>query len=109
MLHAADDVATALRDLAAGEVVEVRIGDRAERVTLAEPIALCHKFALHALSPGQEVRKYGEVIGRATAAVERGRLGPRPQSQEPAGAPAGGLMSALQPACPTTPAGKGAS
>jgi altronate dehydratase small subunit len=72
VLHAADDVATALRDLAAGEVVEVRIGDRAERVTLAEPIALCHKFALHALSPGQAVRKYGEVIGRATAAVERG-------------------------------------
>ena len=72
VLQAADDVATALRDLAAGEVVAVRIGDRVDRVLLAERIPLCHKFALHALSPGQEVRKYGEVIGRASAAVEAG-------------------------------------
>ena len=72
VLHAADDVATALRDLAAGEVVEVWIGDRAARLTLEEAIPLCHKFALHALSRGQEVRKYGEVIGRARAAVAPG-------------------------------------
>lgn len=72
VLHAADDVATALRDLAAGEVVAVRIGERVARLTLRERIPLCHKFALHALSPGQEVRKYGEVIGRASAAVEAG-------------------------------------
>ena len=72
VLHAADDVATALRDLAAGEAVDVRIGDRTERLTLLEKVPLCHKFALRPLRPGQEVRKYGEVIGRASAAVERG-------------------------------------
>jgi altronate dehydratase small subunit len=72
VLHAADDVATALRDLAAGETVELRVGDRTRRLTLPEPIPLCHKLALHALAVGQEVRKYGEVIGRTSAAVEPG-------------------------------------
>jgi altronate dehydratase small subunit len=72
VLHAADDVATALRDLAPGEAIELRIGDRTQRVTLLEPIPLCHKFALHALAAGEDVRKYGEVIGRTTAPVEPG-------------------------------------
>jgi altronate dehydratase small subunit len=62
----------ALRDLAAGETVELRVGDRTRRLTLPEPIPLCHKLALHALAVGQEVRKYGEVIGRTSAAVEPG-------------------------------------
>jgi altronate dehydratase small subunit len=72
VLHATDDVATALRDLAAGEALELQIGDRMERVTLAEPIPLCHKFALHALPAGHDVRKYGEVIGRTSAPVGPG-------------------------------------
>ena len=72
VLDPRDDVATALRDLAAGETVEVRIGDRALRLTLREPVALCHKFALHPLAAGREVRKYGEVIGCTTAGIEPG-------------------------------------
>lgn len=37
-----------------------------------EDIPAGHKFALRDLGAGDPVRKYGEVIGETTAAVERG-------------------------------------
>jgi altronate dehydratase len=67
-LAAADNVATALCDLAAGAVVE--IDDIA--VTLREPVPLCHKVALVDLAPGDAVLKYGQPIGRMTMAVPAG-------------------------------------
>ncbi|MFK5605082.1 UxaA family hydrolase [Haloferax volcanii] len=63
-----DSVATALGDLDDGR--EVRDGDRT--VTLADGVPFGHKFALEPLSAGEAVRKYGEVIGRATEAVAAG-------------------------------------
>ena len=62
-LHPDDDVAVALRPLAAGERLEVEI---------AEPIPAGHKVALRALPAGAEVRKYGWPIGRLTAPVAPG-------------------------------------
>ena len=59
-----DDVAVALRALAAGE--------EALGVRLREPVAQGHKFALRAIAAGETVRKYGWPIGRATAAVAAG-------------------------------------
>ncbi len=67
-LHPADDVAVALRPIAAGEQVEV-----AGRVlTAAEPIPHGHKVALHPLEEGAEIRKFGWAIGRMKAAAEAG-------------------------------------
>ena len=67
-IAARDDVAIALRNLAAGERVSL---DGAE-LDLVEAIPRGHKFALRSVSPGEVVRKYGQVIGRATAQIERG-------------------------------------
>jgi len=67
-----DSVATALADLAAGEVLTVRVGDKDCRLTLRAPIAFGHKVALMPIQPGEPVRKYGEVIGRATQAIAAG-------------------------------------
>lgn len=67
-VHAEDNVAVALRPIAAGERVEV--GGRA--VCLREPIEQGHKFALHDLGSGEIVLKYGWPIGRATASIEAG-------------------------------------
>ena len=67
-LHEADNVATALRDLGAGEAVEID----AIAVTLREPVPLCHKVALADLAPGDAVIKYGQPIGRTTTAVPAG-------------------------------------
>ena len=71
-LHEDDQVATALRDLAAGETVRVRRGQTSVAVALVEAIPLCHKLALRPLAPGERIRKYGEVIGEATAPVAAG-------------------------------------
>jgi altronate dehydratase small subunit len=67
-----DSVATALRDLAAGETAVVGIGLGTVSVVVAEPIAFGHKFALRAIARGENVLKYGEVIGRATADIAAG-------------------------------------
>jgi len=59
-----DSVATALRDLVAGE--------QAGGVTIAEPIAKGHKVAVRALAAGDPVLKFGFPIGRATRAIAPG-------------------------------------
>ncbi len=63
MLHPRDNVATALRDLAAGETIWVQGPSKTLQIRVLEPIALCHKIALEALDRGQSARKYGEIIG----------------------------------------------
>jgi altronate hydrolase len=70
LVHADDDVAVAVRELAAGE--EVDIGGR--RLTIAEAIPRGHKVALRAVRAGESVRKFGWPIGRATRDIAAGAL-----------------------------------
>lgn len=72
VLHADDDVATALRPLAAGEEVVVRLAAGEARLVAREAVPLCHKLALHDLSKGALVRKYGQTIGKATIDIPAG-------------------------------------
>lgn len=67
-LHAADDVAVALRALGSGETL--RVGDR--QITLRADIPMAHKFAVRDIAAGQPVRKYGEIIGAASEAIAVG-------------------------------------
>lgn len=60
-----DNVAVALRALAAGETV---LG-----VSLVEDIARGHKFALSALTAGQAVVKYGQIMAKALRPVAPGQ------------------------------------
>jgi altronate hydrolase len=59
-----DSVATALRDLAAGE--------SALGVTLSEPVAKGHKVAVKAVRTGEAVLKFGFPIGRASRDIAPG-------------------------------------
>lgn len=63
-----DDVAVALRALEPGRAV--RFPD-AEIVPLAA-IPSGHKIALRAIPAGAPIHKYGQVIGRASAAIAAG-------------------------------------
>lgn len=63
-----DTVGTAVDDLEAGTTLDYD----GRSVTLAEDVPFGHKVALEPLATGDEVRKYGEVIGTATQSVERG-------------------------------------
>lgn len=59
-----DDVAIALADLPKGADVA--------GVTLTTPVPRGHKIALHAMTPGDQVRRYGQIIGQATVAIAPG-------------------------------------
>jgi len=72
VLDPADDVATALRPLSAGEWVQIQGQKQTLSIQALEDIALCHKLAMHPLAAGQPVRKYGEVIGFTLQAVAAG-------------------------------------
>jgi len=63
-----DDVAVALVDLAAG--AEVTISGKS--IKLLEAVTRGHKFAMRDLVTGDQVRKYGFVIGETTESVARG-------------------------------------
>lgn len=72
VVHADDDVAVALRDLAVGESVRVRREGDMAAINVRDAIPLGHKLALHDLAQGHAIRKYGEAIGAATRAIAEG-------------------------------------
>lgn len=63
-IHPADTVAVAMRPLHAGDAVA--------GVTLAGPVPQGHKLALVDMPAGATVVKYGQPIGRASAAIRAG-------------------------------------
>jgi altronate hydrolase len=65
-LAAQDDVGIARRDLAAGELIGLH------GPVSAAPIPAGHKVALHGISKGATVRRYGQVIGMATQPISAG-------------------------------------
>lgn len=70
-----DDVAVAVRDVAAGERVVVRFMDESRpdvELTAREAIPLGHKMALRDLAQGVPVVEYGERIGRTRTPVREG-------------------------------------
>jgi altronate dehydratase small subunit len=72
MLTEVDNVATALRELTQGEEARVGVGERTFLVPVGQAIAFGHKLAVTDIRSGDEIRKYGEVIGRATQDIPSG-------------------------------------
>ena len=68
VISAADNVATALEPLDAGQTLDL---DGAS-VTVVEPIPRGHKVALRAIRAGDRVIKYGSPIGLASADIAAG-------------------------------------
>ena len=72
MISSADNVATALMDLASGQTCRYLAGESIRSITLKEPIAYGHKFAVENIAEGTDIIKYGEVMGRATSDIGKG-------------------------------------
>lgn len=66
MLNPEDSVAVALSKIPAGAAVSVSCRDWRFTVILRDTIEFGHKFAVVPIRKGQDVRKYGEVIGVAS-------------------------------------------
>lgn len=73
VLNDADTVATSLAPLEARSRIEVESGGERRDVTVLDPIPFGHKIAIRSMAPGDDVLKYGEVIGRASEPIESGR------------------------------------
>jgi len=72
MLRPEDNVATALRALEAGSRAVVGIQDDCREVLMAQDVDYGHKFAVKDIAKGEDILKYGEVIGRATEDIDFG-------------------------------------
>jgi altronate dehydratase small subunit len=72
MMKPQDKVAVALEAIPAGSSVSVTCQDKIFRVTLQDPIDFGHKFAVVPIKAGEDVLKYGEVIGVATRDIMAG-------------------------------------
>src|ERR1700722_10976732 len=68
-LHPTDNVAVARVPISVGTELKVD----GQSVTARDPIPAGHKIAVARIQPGETVRRYGQIIGRASAAIEPGR------------------------------------
>ncbi len=73
VLREKDNVATSLRDLESGEDALVGTLDRTQRFPVREKIPYGHKFAIRNILKGEDILKYGEVMGRATCDIPSGK------------------------------------
>ncbi|MBN2025611.1 MAG: UxaA family hydrolase [Actinobacteria bacterium] len=69
VINESDNVAVALEDIRRGETVRLRDG---RLIEAAEDIPYSHKVALHDLTPGEDILKYGEIIGQAKENIRAG-------------------------------------
>ena len=68
-----DNVATVITDIKAGLTVTVILDDKpVAEIKALEHIPTAHKIALRDISCGEEVFKYGDAIGQATADIPTG-------------------------------------
>lgn len=72
IIHATDNVATALDDLSPGEVQLLGEGERTS-VESIDPIPFGHKVALQDFAAGDPVIKSSVVIGQALQAIKSGQ------------------------------------
>lgn len=71
-VHTSDNVATLLREAAAGAPLEIVGPAGGQDLTAREKIELGHKVALTAIPEGASVTKFGVVIGIAMRPIEAG-------------------------------------
>ncbi len=73
MINPKDNTATALSDIEAGETVSlISKSDKVSEITVNQVVPAGHKLALASIDKGDEVLKYGEVIGLATQTIHTG-------------------------------------
>ena len=70
-LNAADNVATLIDPVARGSAVSL-VGQGTGSIAATDDIAFGHKIATRAVRQGEQIIKYGKVIGQATQNIAAG-------------------------------------
>ena len=72
LMDGRDNVVTCIKDISAGEEIVYYLEGERKTLRAEEAIPFCHKASLRDIAPGEDVLKYGERIGRATAFIQKG-------------------------------------
>ena len=72
LLDEKDNVVTCIKEVKAGEEVSYRTEAGEMTLRANEDIPYCHKVALRDLNKGDQVIKYGEMIGQLSRSVAAG-------------------------------------
>jgi altronate dehydratase small subunit len=72
VLNDADNVATCLADVEPGTEIELTVAGARHALTVRDAIPFGHKIAVRPIALGEDVVKYGEIIGRASQTIEAG-------------------------------------
>ena len=67
-----DHVVTALREIKSGETISFQKSGEVHSLEALQTIPFGHKIAIINIELGSHIRKYGEVIGRATSLINIG-------------------------------------
>ena len=72
IINPKDNVATALVDLKAGEILSKEMDGIQKDIKLNQDIPFGHKIGIQEIPSGYPVIKYGEIIGTASMAIKTG-------------------------------------
>ncbi|MHC6178817.1 UxaA family hydrolase [Clostridium sp. JNZ X4-2] len=67
-----DNVAVAISELKIGDTAVYKIGDELKKVSIINNIPVYHKFSISNIEKGEEIYKYGQVIGKAIKDIKTG-------------------------------------
>lgn len=74
ILGAKDNVATTVQEVKCGDAIAAALGADTTRVVAIEGIPYGFKVALLDIAQGEEIYKYGEVIGLASRPIRKGEM-----------------------------------
>jgi altronate dehydratase small subunit len=72
VLNKKDNVATTLVNLDKNMKADIIIGDLHIKIKIIENIPMGHKFLIKDIRKGENIIKYGEIIGRSTKSIKVG-------------------------------------
>lgn len=72
VINKKDNVATALANLKAGDVLEEEFKGKLKKIELKQDVPFGHKISLTKIEKDSPIIKYGEVIGNATELINEG-------------------------------------
>ena len=74
IMHLSDNVATAVEEIQPGEELIIPLGKESLSLWAIELIPFGFKIALQEIPRGEVIRKYGEMIGRASTPIAKGAM-----------------------------------
>ena len=73
LLNHNDNIITSIRSLKNNQVINIKVNEKIVKILLTDDIPICHKISINEIKKGENIKKYGEVIGVATADINKGK------------------------------------